>query len=59
MKCKLLIQNVVNYEVEVEVNNVEEAWLVNLENKELRKVDASVYEIIAVSAEVKEDAIRD
>ena len=59
MKCKLLIQNVVNYEVEVEVNNVEEAWLVNLENKELRKVDASAYEIIAVSAEVKEDAIRD
>lgn len=59
MKCKLLIQNVVNYEVEVEVNNVEEAWLVNLENKELRKVDASDYEIIAVSAEVKEDAIRD
>ena len=59
MKCKLLIQNVVNYEVEVEVNNVEEAWLVNLENKELRKVDTSDYEIIAVSAEVKEDAIRD
>ena len=59
MKCKLLIQNVVNYEVEVEVNNVEEAWLVNLENKELRKVDASDYEIIAVSTEVKEDAIRD
>ena len=59
MKCKLLIQNVVNYEVEVEVNNVEEAWLVNLENKELRKVDASDYEIITVSAEVKEDAIRD